>query len=60
MLFKDAHKTIEEMLDKVDKNIKDEDLRDLMHKLLVEDYIKKLFIDMFLNIKKMEQLKKIN
>ena len=36
MLFKDAYKSIEEMLDRIDKNIEDNDLKDLMHKLLVD------------------------
>ena len=36
MLFKDAYKSIEEMLDRIDKNIKDKDIKDLMHKMLVD------------------------
>ena len=51
MLFKDAYKSIEEMLDKVDKNIEDKDLKDLMHKLLVVDYKKRISWDDYFNHK---------
>ena len=36
MLFKEAYKTIKEMLDRIDNNINDKDLKDLMHKILVD------------------------
>ena len=36
MLFKEVCKTFNEMLDRIDKNINDKNLKDLMHKILVD------------------------
>ena len=36
MLFKEVCKTINEMIDRIDKNINDKDLKDLLHKILVD------------------------
>ena len=59
MLFKDAYKSFEEMLDKINKNINDEDLKDLLNKLLVEDYKERIdwedyFNHKFFNIEKFD------
>ena len=59
MLFKDAYKSFEEMLDKINKNINDEDLKDLLNKLLVEDYKERIdwedyFNHKFFNIDKFD------
>ena len=59
MLFKDDYKSFEEMLDKINKNINDEDLKDLLNKLLVEDYKERIdwedyFNHKFFNIDKFD------
>ena len=59
MLFKDDYKSFEEMLDKINKNINDEDLKDLLNKLLVEDYKERIdwedyFNHKFFNIEKFD------
>ena len=51
MLFKNTYKTINQMLERIDKEIKDEDLKDLLHKLLVLDYQKRISWEDYFNHK---------
>ena len=49
MLFKEAYKTLEYMNEKIENCIEDKDLKDLMRRLLVDDYKKRIDWDDYFN-----------